>query len=445
VAAVAAVAAAALPACSVHSSSGGGASGIAPPAKVVSPTSDHDRGLTKTTVTIGTIVYKEDSFATFGMATIGGKSVDQIIKPFVDDVNEHGGIAGRRLVVPVSRFNPIIPADQQTACVDQADDKKVFATIAVALYTADGERCLATKQTPVLTSNSSSLDQLNGDAGWVHQLSMSKDRIAKNWVDWLIESGTATPATRIGLLHSDDPEDNLLVDQVLLPYLKQRHLNVVAQAAFSGLTIDTITTAAVNATLKFRDARVNLVLPDLDFLRFYVFYGAASSRGFKPRYSVSDLGELSAAATTNFYAASFEGTTGVTAYTPAVTGPPVVPDSPAFRECLAIYHAHGQQLSTDPTNRLAEVLEVGQFCESLHLVVQLATLAGPHLNRATFSDAFFKLGSWSDRVALTGPLTFGPSKFDGPDYYAVIRWQANCGAGDVSCYRQISAPKMGRW
>jgi hypothetical protein len=274
---------------------------------------------------------------------------------------------------------------------------------------------------------------------------MSKDRIAKNWVDWLIDSGTATPATRIGLLHSDDPEDNLLVDQVLLPYLRQRRLNVVAQAAFSGLTIDTVTTAAENATLKFRDVGVNLVLPDLDFLRFYVFYGAASSAGFKPTYSVSDLGALSGAAFTNFYPASFEGTTGVTAYTPAVTGPPVVPDSPAFRACLAIYHAHGQALSTDPTNRLAEVLEVGQFCESLQLVVQLAKLAAPHLNRASFSDAFTKLGTWSDRVALTGPLTFGPDKFDGPDDYAVIRWQANCGAGEVSCYMQTSQPKKGRW
>jgi ABC-type branched-subunit amino acid transport system substrate-binding protein len=390
-------------------------------------------------------VYKEDSFATFGLASIAGKPVDQVIKPFVDDVNEHGGIDGRQLVVPLSRFNPIIPAEQETACVDQADDKKVFATIAITLYTSDGERCLADKQTPVVTSNSSSIDQLKSNAGWVHQLSMSKDRMAKNWVDWLIDSGMAGPATRIGVLHSDDPEDNLLVDQVLLPYLKQRHLNVVAQAAFSGLTIDTVTTAAENATLKFRDTGVNLVLPDLDFLRFYVFYGAASSAGFRPRYSVSDLGDLSAAATTNFYPASFEGTRGVSAYTPAVTGPPVVPDSPAFRDCLAIYHAHGQQLSTDPTNRLAEVLEVGQFCESLHLIVQLARLTGPHLNRATFSAAFTKLGTWSDRVALTGPLTFGPTKFDGPDDYAAIRWQANCGAGEVSCYLQTSQPRKGRW
>jgi hypothetical protein len=160
---------------------------------------------------------------------------------------------------------------------------------------------------------------------------------------------------------------------------------------------------------------------------------------------VSDLGQLSASATTNFYPASFQGTRGVTAYTSAITGPPTIPDSPAYQQCLDIYHAHGQQLSSDPTNRLAEVLEIGQFCESLNLVAEVAKLAGPHLNRATFSNAFPKLGTWSDRVTLTGPLTFGPNKFDGPDEYAVIEWQANCGAGDVSCYRQITPMKKGHW
>jgi hypothetical protein len=264
-------------------------------------------------------------------------------------------------------------------------------------------------------------------------------------VDWLVSSGTATPATRIGLLHSDDPEDNALVDKVFLPYVKQRGLNVVAQAAFSGLTIDTVTTAAQNAALKFRDAGVNLVLPDLDFLRVLVFLGAANNAGLKARYSVSDLGQMSASATTNFYPASFDGTRGVTAYTPAITGPPTVPDSPAFRDCLNIYQAHGQQLSTDPTNRLAEVLQIGQFCESFNLVAQVAKLAGPHLNRASFSDAYSKVTNWSYRVTLTAPLTFGPNKFDGPDEYAVIQWQANCGAGDVSCYRQIEPFKKGHW
>jgi hypothetical protein len=59
--------------------------------------------------------------------------------------------------------------------------------------------------------------------------------------------------------------------------------------------------------------------------------------------------------------------------------------------------------------------------------------------------AFSRLENWSDRVTLTGPLTFGPSKFDGPDQYSVIQWQANCGQGDTSCYRQVAPFTPGRW
>jgi ABC-type branched-subunit amino acid transport system substrate-binding protein len=430
-------------ACSVHTSSGAGA--IIPPDRAVKTSSATDRGLTATTITIGAIVYKDDSYAQFGLNSLGGKPVDRVIQPFVDDINEHGGIDGRRVVLAVSRFSPIVPADQETACIDQADDKKVFATIATAGFTADGERCLASRGTPVITSNLSSEASLKADDGWVRQTSMSKDRIIRNWVDWLVRSGTAGPSTRIGVIHADDPEDNALVTGVLIPSLERDGRRVVAQAAFTGTTVDTVTSQAENAAQKFKDAGVNLVLPDLDFLRTYAFLGAGNNAGLKSRYSVSDLGQLSLDAATNFFPSSFNGTEGVTAYVTGISGPGRVPATPAFDQCLDIYRAHGQQLSADPVGRLAEELELAQFCEHLNLIAQAAKLAGPHLNRATFLDAFSRLGTWSDRVTLTGPLTFGPSKFDGPDDYAVIQWQSNCGQGTVSCYRQVAPLEKGRW
>jgi hypothetical protein len=440
-----AVVAGVLTSCTVHKTgTSQGASGMATPGKAVDPNADADRGVTRTTITLGAVVFKEDTFAQFGLV-LPGKRPEDIIKPFVDEINQHGGVAGRHLTVDITRYSPIIPADIQTACVEQAEDNKVFATLASLLFNSDGERCLASKQTPVLTSNSSSLSDLRQDAGWVRQVSMAKDRIVKDWADWLVDSGTATPATRIGIIHGDNPEDDALNDQVFVAYLKQKRLDVVAQVALSGTTVDTVTSEAQNAALKLESAGADLVLPNLDFLRTFAFLGAAGNAGYHPRYSVSDLGQLSIDATTNFYPSSFAGTSGVSAYVTGQGGAGQDPSSPAFKECLGVYEAHGEQLSSDPTARLQDVLYLAQFCELLRLAVRVAQLAGPHLNRASWLDAFSRLVGYRDRVTMTGPLTFGPNKFDGPDQYAVIQWQPSCGKGDISCFRQVQPFKKGRW
>jgi ABC-type branched-subunit amino acid transport system substrate-binding protein len=433
--------AAALTGCTVHKTAGGQ---IVPPDTAVSPKADTDRGITNTTITVGAVVFKEDTFAQFGV-TLPGKRPEDIVKPFVDEINERGGLGGRRLIVDITRYSPIVPAEIQTACVEQAEDKKVFVTLASLLFNADGERCLASKQTPVLTSNTSSLADLKQDAGWVRQVSMAKDRIVKNWVDWLVSSGTATPSSKIGVVHGDNPEDNALNDRVFVPYLRQRGLHVAGQVALSGTTVDTVTSEAQNAVLQLKSAGADLVLPNLDFLRTFAFLGAAGNARYQPRFSVSDLGQLSIDATTSFYPASFDGTKGVTAYVTGQGGPGQDPSSPAFQECLRVYQSHGQQLSTDSTARLQDILYLSQFCELLHLTAKVVQLAGPHLNRASFLGAFAKLGAWSERVTLTGPLTFAANKYDGPDEYAVIQWQAGCGKGDFSCFRQVESFKRGSW
>lgn len=439
---VATLVAALLAGCSVHHA---GPAGIVAPDRVVSITADTDRGVTKSTITLGAVVYRQDTFAQFGLGSLGGRPADELLKPFVDDINTHGGIAGRRLVVKVSQFSPLVPAQSQTACVDQADDKKVFLTLAEVSLTDDAqERCLASRQTPVVTSNSSSLADLQAAGGWVHQISMAKDRVFKNWVDWLITAGIATPASKIGVVHSDNPEDNALVDKVILPYLGERGLNVAARAAFSGMTIPTVTGDAQDAVLRFKEAGVDLILPDLDFLRFFVFLQAASSAELKARYSASDLGYLSLDAATNFYPAAFAGTKGLTAYDGGLGG--LAGDlSPALKDCLDVYQAGGQQLaSSSNVARLAELLQVAQFCEELRLVAHVASVAGPHLNRASFLAAFDKVTSWTAGVTLSGPLSFGPAKFDGPDNVAVIEWRADCGNG-ASCYARVEPFKKGRW
>lgn len=431
----------ALVGCSVHKSSGRASA----PGTVVSSTADVDRGVTAKTITLGAVAYRQDSFAQFGLSSLGGRPAAELLKPFVDDLNAHGGIAGRHVTLAVSEFSPLVPAEAQTACVDQADDKKVFLTLAeVSLVDDAQEQCLASHQTPVVTSNSSSLADLAADGGWVHQIVMSRDRMFKNWVDWLVSSGVATPATKIGLLHAESSEDNALAADVFAPYLRQKGLNLVAQAGFSGLTIASAGADAQTAAAHFRDAGVDLVLPDLDFLRSYLFLQASTALGSSTRFSVSDLGQLTLSVSTSFYPPTFAGTRGISAYTNDITAAGKAAPSPELQRCLDIYQAGGATLPPSGIGRLAEEVQVAQFCQELGLVAHVASLAGPHLNRASFTAAFDRVTGWSDRAVLTGPLSFGPGKFDGADSYRVLEWKTDCGAGD-SCYAEAAPFTKGRW
>ncbi len=435
----AAVVASGLGGCSVHRAASGGTT----PGQVVNVGADRDRGVTVSAITIGVVAYRQDSFAQFGLSSLGGLPVAELLKPLVADINAHGGIARRRVTVRVSEFSPLVPAEAQAACIDQADDKKVFVTLAQVSLTDDAqERCLASHQTPVVTSNSSSLADLAADGGWVHQVAMSKDRMFKDWVDWLVSSGTATPATKIGLVHADTSEDNALTSQVFLPYLAQKGLHVAAQAGFAGMTIATAATDAQNIGQRFHDAGVDLVLPDLDFLRSFLVLQSLLDLGSKARFSVSDLGQLSLNVATSFYPPSFVGTKGISAYTADLTGAPAT--SPALQHCVDIYQAGGKALPASGTERLADELQLAAFCEQLSLVAHVASLAGPHLNRASFSAAFDRVTDFSDRVTLTGPLSFGPGKFDGADRYRVLAWKEDCGSGN-SCYAETAPFAPGRW
>src|SRR5439155_17041894 len=134
--------------------------GVVPPSAVTGNSSAaSDRGVAANEITLGAIILREDTFSSFGV-TYKGKRTEEVAKPFIDEINEHGGINGRKLVLKITRFSPLTPSDQQVACVQQAEDYKVFATLAGPGFGSDGEVCMAAKQTPLITSNGSSADSL---------------------------------------------------------------------------------------------------------------------------------------------------------------------------------------------------------------------------------------------------------------------------------------------
>ena len=78
----------------------------------------------------------------------------QAYQAFIDDINENGGINGRKIVPVFKYICPLQPAAAVAACTSLTDDTKVFAVIG-SMYdpTGDAQLCVAKQHKTVLITD----------------------------------------------------------------------------------------------------------------------------------------------------------------------------------------------------------------------------------------------------------------------------------------------------
>src|SRR6201986_2885398 len=69
----------------------------------------------------------------------------QAYNAYIDDMNEHGGINGRKVVPTYKYICPLQPAAAVSACTSLTDDSKVFAVIG-SMYDPNGDAQLCVPQ-----------------------------------------------------------------------------------------------------------------------------------------------------------------------------------------------------------------------------------------------------------------------------------------------------------
>lgn len=402
-----------------------------------------DQGVTENEIRLGILQTSDAFFAATGSST---KDVNRVIAPFIKEINESGGINGRMVVPKVSTYDPLSADSMKAACVQQAEDYKVFSSIAQIGFYGDAEICMATKQVPLLTGNNSTRKtNVEREKGWVRQTNQNKDRNMRNWIDWMIASRLLTPQTKTGLLFVDVPEDRDLVDEVVLPYLRSKGMPAPQLATLSASIAQTPTESQA-AVLRFKTDGVQLVLPLVSFLRMLIFAQQADSAQYKPNYSVSDFGLLSTDAMAGMPPSQWTGVRGITVAPTGIAPAGDPPPGPAFAECAAVYKRYGETFAPNPDDRSkADPLElamVAHYCEHIALWADAARRAGPNPTRRSLLDAFDATGTWNHRVVLSERLTFSPTKYDGADLFAVVEWRPGCNS-DGGCYRQVEGFRPG--
>jgi hypothetical protein len=149
------VAAVLLAACGSSGSKKGSSTTAKPPSSgsvsTLPQTTDLGPGVTADTIKLGVVMVDYSTIKDFVDFTRGNQQ--QAYQVFIDDINKHGGVLGRKIEPVYQSYTPIGSVGPTKACTSLIEDSKVFATVGVLIdFTGAAQLCF-TKQhkSPLLT------------------------------------------------------------------------------------------------------------------------------------------------------------------------------------------------------------------------------------------------------------------------------------------------------
>ncbi len=353
----------------------------------------------------------------------------------VEYVNNHGGIAGRKVVPVYYNFDLARPGltdgqSEQEACSAWTEDNKVFAAINTTLARQALLVCLAGRGVPAI-HNGMPVDQqtLNKYHGFWYAgyggAAMTLERLAEKQVKVFAQQGFFGKDAVVGIEYFDDPQYRRVINDVFKPELARAGVNkVVLQAAPRGGI------EATSYVTAFRGAGVTHVLFFGEESLYALFFiRAADTQLYSPRYGLHTgmaMGQLlqQASPANQMANANAFGWTPVVDVDNAHDPGPV---SARNSLCLDIQRAAGQ----DMANRGAAITAIG-YCDGLFLL-QDALARVPRIDVPGLAAGITALGT-----NYVSPGVFGTNflRPDGVDAYRDIVFKRDC-----NCFQYLGPTK----
>jgi ABC-type branched-subunit amino acid transport system substrate-binding protein len=442
-------------------STGGGATpGMTAPGTNVPGTSALDGiGVTPTKIYVGVTYSTGNDAANAALGTnitTGDQQADA--QAVIDDINAHGGVAGRKLV-PVwydfqstdARPYAVIDAE---ACARFTQDNHVFAVAGDGI--TDNFPACVTKAGAMIVSSASSI--IGPDQAFFDRFSylfnvgfLTQERMMGEEVRSLVRqqyfsgwnSVTAKPApgsAKVGIISFDTPSWNTPLDNVMLPGLR------AAGHPVDATNVQRVTYPSDNdqvagsvaqiqsAVLKFRqndvthvivlDANGSMTLHMLNNMRSQQYYprlGVNSATGVQALYDgyAQD-------------AKSFNGAVGI-GWAPTLDLPQGKSDgyfTQRTKDCIKMVERRTGQHFAD-TNSATVALG---YCDQLYLLAEAINRAVGGVNRASASAAIEALGGRFPAAGTHG-VFFSPTRHDGIEFGYDMRWDSSC-----TCVKYVRGP-----
>jgi len=357
------------------------------------------------------------------------------IRLFVKEINDNGGIHGRKINARIVTFDPTSETAMRALCKDWTEGGgSVFAVLdGVGTWTGDNQLCITQEgHTPLLSQWTTVTDWTTKGSPYLWWTGPDDAAVLEATVDWGTEAGLIGHGQKVGVIAGDRASDQTALSQYLLPDLRRAGIRPVVETIAADPSNSSSTNSQAPLVIQqLRADGVTSVIPLMPFNVFYPVLQAETQQQYFPKLLLSDYEESIESALGLLpipYEKALDGQQGLTTETLGGIDD-TRPESeggydPGVRSCFATWHKAYPEI---PKGNLNDFIEeqgpVQGWCQEIRVFAEAARQAGPDLNRRTFVEAMARIsdfpGGYSPR------LSYGSDRFSGPTTYRVVRLHTN--------------------
>ena len=377
-------------------------------------------GVTASTIRVG-YIYPDTTNLPSGFSLPDtGSQVDQA-KAFVDDLNQRGGINGRKVELKTYKFAFTADAltDMRAKCLQATEDDKVFAVLTPSFF-ADPVLCVTQQhKTPMILEGGTTQEVIDKSKGLLYLTNFSTEHAIQASVDPLVKA-KALKGKKLAVLLEDTPGFDTAIENGLVKPLAKHGLSIDDKVTIAA-SLDGIN-ALPAAVQRLKSEGVDGVFLGVNAIFSSFFMQAAVKADYHPQYFASDLSENSTDILPKSAAKGQMETALGTTWRRTGSAEIGQAPSPYDTKCNDTY---AKSAGVAPAKAGTDVYSsIAGQCGLVDVFAQAATAAGKDLTVASFTKALQGINGF--QLGYGGKGSFGPKKFDAPDEVRTLKYQSSC-------------------
>jgi ABC-type branched-subunit amino acid transport system substrate-binding protein len=391
------------------------------------------QGVTDSTIKLGLVQVDYSCIKDFVDFNRGDQ--EKTYKVFVDDLNAHGGILGRKVVPVYKDFCPIGNAQALATCTSFTEDDKVFAVVGVFIdQSGDAQLCIARnhKTVEIIHNVSQSwIDQ--APKGLLLTPNITTDRRLSVILDLLARDKTLA-GKKVAVLTQQDSKDR--VDSIVKPALKKMK---VKQGTTAVLTITGTDTAAAESQLdafieKWKAEKIDAVVlvGQVVVAKNYV---TMIKDAFPKATLVTDQAPVALSGGQDAVAAKIDPNPYQGIISAEGQSEQARFETPVMQQCVKTYEKATGDKVVAPEDvkpgsdgkRVEIYASVEDACGDVLFFKTIAEKAGKTLNNTTWTKAVNTMGPIDDQLVLGKWASLHTGKYDANDTFGLVAFDGNRG------------------